>query len=85
MCHHRGKCSFTLVAFYLDITPRGDRDDVCVVLQGGELISPSVKKGDEVLLPEFGGTKITLEEQVSSPSQEYHLCCVSKATSSPSI
>jgi len=29
----------------------------------GSLIPPSVKAGDRVLLPEYGGTKVTLEEK----------------------
>merc|ERR1711973_29588 len=29
----------------------------------GSVIPPSVKAGDDVFLPEFGGTKITLEEK----------------------
>ncbi len=28
------------------------------------MIPPSVKAGDEVLLPEYGGTKVVLEDQV---------------------
>lgn len=28
----------------------------------GDLIPPSVNAGDKVLLPEFGGTKVTLED-----------------------
>jgi chaperonin GroES len=34
----------------------------------GELIPPSVKVGDKVLLPEYGGTKVELEDQ-----KEYQL------------
>jgi len=29
----------------------------------GSLVPPSVKAGDRVLLPEYGGTKITFEEK----------------------
>lgn len=29
----------------------------------GKVIPPSVKSGDKVLLPEYGGTKVTLEEK----------------------
>lgn len=36
--------------------------------QAGEYIKPGVKEGDQVLLPEFGGTKVELEDQ-----KEYHL------------
>ncbi|XP_050732920.1 10 kDa heat shock protein, mitochondrial-like [Eriocheir sinensis] len=31
--------------------------------ESGSLIPPAVSVGDEVLLPEFGGTKVTLEEK----------------------
>ncbi|XP_076030273.1 10 kDa heat shock protein, mitochondrial-like [Oratosquilla oratoria] len=31
--------------------------------EDGDVIPPSVEVGDEVLLPEYGGTKITLEDQ----------------------
>ncbi|XP_058791043.1 10 kDa heat shock protein, mitochondrial [Phymastichus coffea] len=34
----------------------------------GEHIPPSIKVGDTVLLPEYGGTKVELEE-----NKEYHL------------
>ncbi|KAF2898803.1 hypothetical protein ILUMI_07367 [Ignelater luminosus] len=36
--------------------------------QQGEHIPPSIKVGDSVLLPEYGGTKVYLEED-----NEYHL------------
>ncbi|KAK9500205.1 hypothetical protein O3M35_001507 [Rhynocoris fuscipes] len=36
--------------------------------QSGELIPPQVKVGDNVLLPEYGGTKVDIEE-----NKEYHL------------
>jgi len=29
----------------------------------GEVIAPSVKAGDRVMLPEYGGTKVVLEDQ----------------------
>ena len=29
----------------------------------GEIVPPSVKEGDKVLLPEYGGTKIEIEEK----------------------
>lgn len=32
--------------------------------QQGNIIPPSVKPGDEVLLPEYGGTKVVLEDKV---------------------
>lgn len=38
------------------------------LLQKGELVPLQVKIGDKVLLPEYGGTKVELEE-----SKEYHL------------
>lgn len=31
--------------------------------QAGTTIPPSVAVGDEVMLPEFGGTKVTLEDK----------------------
>ncbi|MPC30452.1 heat shock protein, mitochondrial [Portunus trituberculatus] len=31
--------------------------------QSGSVVAPAVSVGDEVLLPEFGGTKVTLEEK----------------------
>lgn len=31
--------------------------------QSGSVIAPAVSVGDEVMLPEFGGTKVTLEEK----------------------
>ncbi|XP_042234106.1 10 kDa heat shock protein, mitochondrial-like [Homarus americanus] len=31
--------------------------------ESGQVIPPAVAVGDEVMLPEFGGTKITLEEK----------------------
>ncbi|XP_054270167.1 10 kDa heat shock protein, mitochondrial isoform X2 [Macrosteles quadrilineatus] len=36
--------------------------------QKGDIVPPTIKVGDRVLLPEYGGTKVELEE-----SQEYHL------------
>lgn len=33
----------------------------------GELVAPSVKVGDTVLLPEYGGTKLEMEDK------EFHL------------
>ena len=35
--------------------------------QNGDLIAPSVKTGDKVLLPEYGGTKVTLKDEVRCP------------------
>ena len=29
----------------------------------GEIVPPSVKEGDKVLLPEYGGTKIEIEDK----------------------
>ena len=34
------------------------------LLQSGNIIPVSVKEGDKVLLPEYGGTKINLDEKV---------------------
>nr|UXW88014.1 heat shock protein 10 [Portunus trituberculatus] len=31
--------------------------------ESGSVVAPAVSVGDEVLLPEFGGTKVTLEEK----------------------
>ena len=36
----------------------------CLLFQEGKLIPNDVKVGDQVLLPEFGGTKIVIEDQV---------------------
>jgi len=36
---------------------KGSRTD------NGDVIPPSVKVGDKVLLPEYGGTKVVLEDQ----------------------
>ncbi|XP_014258406.1 10 kDa heat shock protein, mitochondrial [Cimex lectularius] len=36
--------------------------------QKGELVPPQVAVGDHVLLPEYGGTKVEIEE-----NKEYHL------------
>ena len=33
-------------------------------LQSGNIIPVSVNEGDKVLLPEYGGTKINLDEKV---------------------
>jgi len=35
--------------------------------ESGDFVAPSVSVGDKVLLPEYGGTKLTFEEQ------DYHL------------
>jgi co-chaperonin GroES (HSP10) len=35
------------------------------VFQKGDHISPSVKVGEKVLLPEYGGTKINFDDKVS--------------------
>jgi hypothetical protein len=34
-------------------------------VQTGTLVAPAVKAGDRVLLPEYGGSKVTLEDKVS--------------------
>ena len=39
------------------------------VFQEGKLIPSIVKVGDQVMLPEFGGTKIVLENEVILPCQ----------------
>jgi len=31
--------------------------------ESGDVIAPSVSVGDKVLLPEYGGTKLTLDDQ----------------------
>ncbi|XP_018319592.1 10 kDa heat shock protein, mitochondrial isoform X2 [Agrilus planipennis] len=36
--------------------------------QNGQFMTPSVQVGDQVLLPEYGGTKVEIEE-----NSEYHL------------
>merc|ERR1711942_66779 len=36
-------------------------------LESGEHVAPSVKVGEQVLLPEFGGTKVVFDDE------EYHL------------
>nr|BAN20787.1 heat shock protein, putative [Riptortus pedestris] len=36
--------------------------------QNGEIVPPQVAVGDNVLLPEYGGTKVEIEE-----NKEYHL------------
>lgn len=38
--------------------------DFVLCSQQGNIIPPSVKPGDEVLLPEYGGTKVVLEDKV---------------------
>lgn len=40
------------------------RIDFVYCSQQGNIIPPSVKPGDEVLLPEYGGTKVVLEDKV---------------------
>ncbi|CAG9859636.1 unnamed protein product [Phyllotreta striolata] len=37
-------------------------------LQNGSFAAPQVKEGDKVLLPEYGGTKVNVEDNV-----EYHI------------
>lgn len=37
----------------------------CLCFEDGEVISNNVAVGDKVLVPEYGGTKIVLEDQVS--------------------
>ena len=39
-----------------------------LIIQKGEYIKMGVSAGDQVLLPEYGGTKVELEDQ-----KEYHL------------
>ena len=34
--------------------------------EAGSVIAPCVKVGDKVLLPEYGGTKVTLNDEVRS-------------------
>lgn len=33
-----------------------------LIFQNGNIIPPVVKAGDEVVLPEYGGSKLTLDE-----------------------
>lgn len=40
---------------------------VNLIFQKGDLVPLAVKVGDQVLLPEYGGTKVEIEEK------EYHL------------
>ena len=37
---------------------------VTVPMQSGNFVPCAVKEGDKVLLPEFGGTKVQIDEQV---------------------
>ncbi|UYV61622.1 HSPE1 [Cordylochernes scorpioides] len=39
----------------------------CVLSQKGDIVPLSLKEGDKVLLPEFGGTKVEIEDK------EYYL------------
>ena len=36
----------------------------CFDFQSGSIVPVSVKVGDKVLLPEYGGTKVSMEEKV---------------------
>lgn len=40
----------------------------CLLFQNGEHIPPSIQVGDMVLLPEYGGTKVELDD-----NKEFHL------------
>ena len=40
------------------------RDKILILLQEGEVVPVSVNVGDKVMLPEYGGTKVVLEEKV---------------------
>lgn len=46
----------------------GKKKDFFCFFQNGEIQPVSVKVGEKVLLPEYGGTKIVLEDKVSFPS-----------------
>ncbi len=41
--------------------------NTCFLFQSGDFIAPQLKVGDKVLLPEYGGTKVELEDK------EFHL------------
>lgn len=41
---------------------------ICFFFQNGEIQPVSVKVGEKVLLPEYGGTKIVLEDKVGFPT-----------------
>ena len=45
-------------------------------LQSGNIIPVSVKEGDKVLLPEYGGTKINLDEKVIYLLLDWNDCSV---------
>lgn len=57
--------AFIVMPLLCDINHFANIYPFCV--QDGRVISPSVKVGDIVLLPDYGGTKIILEKQV--------ICC----------
>ncbi|OWF40690.1 10 kDa heat shock protein, mitochondrial [Mizuhopecten yessoensis] len=44
----------------------GNRD------KSGNVVPTSVKSGDRVLLPEYGGTKVVLEDKVTQPTTPIH-------------
>lgn len=48
------------------ISTRLEHCFLCLVFQKGEVQPMSVKVGEKVLLPEYGGTKVVLEDKVSS-------------------
>jgi co-chaperonin GroES (HSP10) len=39
-----------------------------ICFQNGEIVPPQVSVGDKVLLPEYGGTRVEIED-----NKEYHL------------
>ena len=39
---------------------------ITIFFQAGQIAPMSVKVGDKVLLPEYGGTKVVIEDQVCS-------------------
>lgn len=58
----------TFEAFELKWYARIIVEFIFLFQQTGNVIPPQVKAGDEVLLPEYGGTKVELEDK-----QEFHL------------
>lgn len=56
-----------------------DQNAFASSLKGGEIQPVSVKVGDKVLLPEYGGTKVVLDDKVSreSPGVQSAVCSCS--------
>lgn len=53
-------------------------DKFFCLFQDGEIHPVSVKVGEKVLLPEYGGTKIVLEDKVGFPMSWKHIKLVPK-------